>query len=268
MKEVKVNRMQEFYEIINSFSKGISAGQIFKDFLLLAALSLANVVKTSGWNAREEQYRSLIHTYQEKDQILFPRLLTCLFMALEENPEQDFLGEVHVILNLYQLQEGPYCDSYDMVRMMAEVTYEDGSGKDVSGGYLLAYDPACGSGTKLIAFSNAARSHGTDTRKEVLFVGQDRERTAALMCYLQLSMLNLPGYVIIGDAHLKPGRHPDNEVWYTPAFYRNVHHFVDKPVAEERECGKMADGSKLTLKPPADCVEVGELLGFRLKKTS
>lgn len=264
MKEVKVNRMQEFMDIMNLFSSNISKWQIFKDFLLLTALYLANTVKTDEWKTREEQYCSLIHTYQEKDQKLFPRLLTCLSTALEEKPEQDFLGEVHVILNLYQLQEGPYCDSYDMVRMMAEVTYEDRSGKDVSGGYLLAHDPACGSGTKLIAFSNAARSHGTDTQKEVLFVGQDRERTAALMCYLQLSMLNLPGYVIIGDAHLKPGRHPDNEVWYTPAFYMNAHHFVDKPVAEERECGKMVDGSKLTLKPPADCVEVGELLGFRL----
>lgn len=264
MKEVKMNRIQEFYNTINLFSKGISIWHIFKDFLLFAALYLANTVKTSEWNTREEQYLSLLHTYQEEEQKLFPRLLASLSLGLEENPEQDFLEEIYIILSLFQDRQGLIFMPYDMVRMIAEATYEDRSGKIASGGYILAHDSACGSGAKLIAFANAERSHGVNTQKEVLFVGQDLDRTSALMCYLQLSLLKLPGYVIIGDARLKLGRHPDNEVWYTPAFYMNALCFVDKSAEEARGCGQAADGSKLTLKPPADCVEIDRKLSFRL----
>ena len=264
MKEVKMNRIQEFYNTINLFSKGISIWHIFKDFLLFAALYLANTVKTSEWNTREEQYLSLLHTYQEEEQKLFPRLLASLSLGLEENPEQDFLEEIYIILSLFQDRQGLIFMPYDMVRMIAEATYEDRSGKIASGGYILAHDSACGCGAKLIAFANAERSHGVNTQKEVLFVGQDLDRTSALMCYLQLSLLKLPGYVIIGDARLKPGHPPDNEVWYTPAFYMNALCFVDKSAEEARGCGQAADGSKLTLKPPADCVEIDRKLSFRL----
>lgn len=166
MKAVKMNRIQEFYDAINSFSKGISIWHIFKDFLLLAALHLANTVKTSEWDTWEEQYFSLPHTYQEEDQKWFPRLLASLSLGL--------------------------------------------------------------------------------------------------MCYLQLSLLKMPGYVIIGDARFKPGCLSDNEVWYIPAFYMNALCFVDKSAEEGRKCGQAADGSKLTLKPPADCVVIDRKLSFRL----
>lgn len=108
MNQEKQDWKKEFGNIINSFSKGYSIWQIFKDFLLLTALSLANTVKTREWDKREEQYLSIIHTYQEKDQALFPQLLACLYMALTENPEQDFLGEIYALLNLQQEQKGQF----------------------------------------------------------------------------------------------------------------------------------------------------------------
>lgn len=66
--------------------------------------------------------------------------------------------------------------------------------------------------------------------RQVLYVAQDIDRTAALMCYLQLSLLGCVGYVIVGNALTHPAvgktKSPlliaqveDREIWVMPAFY-------------------------------------------------
>lgn len=259
---------KEFCRIINSFSQSLSIWSIFNDFLLLTALSFANIVKTEAWKSREEKYLSIIHTYQEKDQKLFPQLLGCLSLALAENQEQDFLGDIYSRLNLQAEQKGQYFTPYHIAQLMSELTYEDRSEIVVSEGFISVNDPTCGSGVMLIAFANTARSHGLNPQKEVLFVGQDIDRTAAFMCYIQLSLLGLPAYVIVGDALLKPGYHSDNEVWYTPAFYTNSHRFVDKSSTEERECGQTKGVSTPIIKSTAYCEEENGQLSFYQEKVS
>ena len=65
--------------------------------------------------------------------------------------------------------------------------------------YRTATDPACGAGAMLIAFANAAKRHGINYQKHVLFVSQDIDRTAAMMCYIQMSLLGCPAVVVIGE---------------------------------------------------------------------
>lgn len=59
----------------------------------------------------------------------------------------------------------------------------------------------------LIAFANVAREHKLNYQRDVLFVAQDIDQTAALMCYIQLSLLGCPAVVIVGDSLAKPGFH-------------------------------------------------------------
>ncbi|MCC2817230.1 SAM-dependent methyltransferase [Lachnoclostridium pacaense] len=94
-------------------------------------------------------------------------------------------------------------------------------------------DPACGAGALLIAFANSAREHGFNYQEKVLFVAQDIDATAAKMCYIQLSLLGCSACVIIGDSLVKPGFHPDNEVYYTPMYYLNAWRFCKKTEGEE-----------------------------------
>ena len=69
--------------------------------------------------------------------------------------------------------------------------------------------------------------------RDALYVAQDIDRTAALMCYIQLSLLGCAGYVVIGDSLLHPivgpGRSPllisptpEQEIWLLPALYDEV----------------------------------------------
>lgn len=68
---------------------------------------------------------------------------------------------------------------------------------------------------------------------DALYVAQDIDRTAALMCYLQLSLLGCAGYVVVGDSLLHPtvgpggtplliSPTPEQEVWLMPALYSEV----------------------------------------------
>lgn len=46
-------------------------------------------------------------------------------MALEKNPEQDFLGSIFMSLNLGNEHNGQFFTPYHVCELMAEVTMED-----------------------------------------------------------------------------------------------------------------------------------------------
>ena len=150
-------------------------------------------------------------------------MMSIVTLALEDNPEQDFLGSLYHYLELHQEQKGQFFTPYNISRFMAEVLFEknDAKRKLEQNGYIRVSDPACGAGAMLIAFANAAKRSGINYQKQVLFVAQDIDHTAAMMCYIQLSLLGCPAVVIIGDTLAKPMFHPDNDIWYTLFYYLN-----------------------------------------------
>lgn len=172
---------------------------------------------------REKQYLSVIGRYTAEEQKIFPEMMSIVTLALEDNPEQDFLGSLYHYLELHQEQKGQFFTPYNISRFMAEVLFEknDAKRKLEQNGYIRVSDPACGAGAMLIAFANAAKRSGINYQKQVLFVAQDIDHTAAMMCYIQLSLLGCPAVVIIGDTLAKPMFHPDNDIWYTLFYYLN-----------------------------------------------
>lgn len=96
--------------------------------------------------------------------------------------------------------------------------------------------PTCGAGALLIAFANECRRPGNDInfQTSVLFVAQDIDFLAGMMCYIQLSLMGCPGYVVIDDSISHPitgidprGLIPRDgpNVWYTPMYFRDVWHW-------------------------------------------
>ena len=172
---------------------------------------------------REKQYLSVIGRYTAEEQKIFPEMMSIVILALEDNPEQDFLGSLYHYLELHQEQKGQFFTPYNISRFMAEVLFEknDAKRKLEQNGYIRVSAPACGAGAMLIAFAKAAKRSGINYQKQVLFVAQDIDHTAAMMCYIQLSLLGCPAVVIIGDTLTKPMFHPDNDVWYTLFYHLN-----------------------------------------------
>ena len=64
-------------------------------------------------------------------------------------------------------------------------------------------DPCCG-GCMLIAYANVLKSEGTNYQQKILFVGQDIDIIAGLMCYIQLSFLGCRCIIKIGDSLSDP----------------------------------------------------------------
>ena len=229
------NYQKEFCNLIDRYAYRYSRWQIWNDFLYLTAVALANVFPVPEREEREKQYLLVIGRYTEEEQKIFPEMLTIVTLALDENPEQDFLGSLYHRLELQQEQKGQFFTPYDISRFMAEIQFAGGSEKEEleRNGYISVNDPACGAGAMLIAFANAAKRNGLNYQKQVLFVAQDIDHTAAMMCYIQLSLLGCPAVVIIGDTLVKPMFHPDNEVWYTPFYHLNRWRFSQHSGPEE-----------------------------------
>lgn len=61
-------------------------------------------------------------------------------------------------------------------------------------------------------------------QNHVLVVAQDIDETVALMCYIQLSLLGVAGYVKVGNSLTEPMVSGDTtkNYWFTPMYFANV----------------------------------------------
>lgn len=146
---------------------------------------------------------------------------------------------------------------------MSEIQFTDSEADEMlkERRYISVNDPACGAGAMLIAFANVARKHGINYQKHVLFVAQDIDRTAAMMCYIQISLLGCPAIVVIGDSLAKPFPHPDNEVWCTLFYYLNHWRFASGEAGERQEDSGDAEKqgmAAVTLEHPPENVRLIE----------
>lgn len=220
------------------FSKQFSAlcntkgsWEVWADFMAMAAITISNAFDREGptHDDREQQYIRTIERYTKAEQEVFPKLFALLVEALETEPDQDFLGEMFMSLNLGNHWKGQFFTPYNVCRMMAEMQIDGIEARVERQGWVGINDPCCGAGALLIAARNAMvrRNLGHAT---ALYVAQDVDRTAALMCYLQLSLLGCAGYVVVADSLLHPAvgpghspllilPTPEQEIWITPALY-------------------------------------------------
>ena len=259
----KKDYKKEFCALMDQFAFRYSRWQVWNDFLSLSAISLANVMPVPEKEEREKQYLSIMDKYQKEEQEAFPKMLGLVALALEENPEQDFLGSLYHYMNLQQEQKGQFFTPYHICQFMSEIQFSDAEADEMlkERRYISVNDPACGAGAMLIAFANVAKRHGINYQKHVLFVAQDIDRTAAMMCYIQLSLLGCPAVVAIGDSLAKPFPHPDNEVWCTMFYYLNQWRFASGEAGERQEdSGDMEENgiAAVSLKHPPENIRLVE----------
>lgn len=227
---------KEFCALISQLAPQYSKWKIWTDFLDLSAISMANVIPTPEMKAREEKYHSIINSYRKEEQEIFAQMLSLVVLALEDNPAQDFLGSLYHNLELHQEQKGQFFTPYHISEFMSELQSSEKDTNEIiqKNGYISVCDPACGAGAMLIAFANVAKKHNINYQTQVLFVAQDIDHTAAMMCYIQLSLLGCPAIIAIGNSITEPFPHPNNDVWYTLFYYLNRQRFTSE-VAEENQ---------------------------------
>lgn len=206
---------------------------IWQDFIQLFAISISNVFPGPHREAREKRYLGIAKKYSKEELDKFAELMAQVVIGMEENPDQDFLGELFMAMELGSNWHGQFFTPYDLCRAMAAIEF---SGNIVKAqieekGFIGVSDPACGAGALLIAFANECNRAHVNYQQHCLFVAQDIDELAAMMCYIQLSLMGCPGYVIVGDTLAHPALFYDDRallpvdgqnVWTTPMMYSDT----------------------------------------------
>ncbi len=222
---------KKFIDIFNRLCSRHQSWQIWQDFIDISSCAIANSVdrRTDVWKAREDSYMETVKKYSKEEMDLISELLSITTLALEENPAQDFLGKLYMQFHLENKWHGQFFTPWHIAELMAKmVVGDDLKEKIVSGGYFSVYDPCCGAGCLLIAFANICKDDlNINYQKDILFVGQDVDPVVAKMCYIQISLLGCPGYVVIGNSLTEPIIGTDTnpivtnntDIWYTPLWF-------------------------------------------------
>lgn len=220
-------RQREFVALFNSFSGKYSRYSVWQDFVWMAACAISNAVDKRFAEQRESRYMEIIMKYSQQEQGIFPQLFALVVNGMEEDPDQDFLGELYMTLELGNSHAGQFFTPYDICSAMSRVTMEENNLRALldKDGYISINDPACGAGATLVSAANTLRSMGINYQQCALFIGQDIDYTVGLMCYIQLSLLGCAGYVHIGNTLTDPMTGPvlygdgKDATWYTPMFF-------------------------------------------------
>lgn len=186
--------------------------EVFRDFVTMAACSLHNSLHKEP--TREEEYLRIIAAYKKPDQEAFPKLFGCLIEALDEEP-RDILGPLYMELEIANKDAGQFFTPPELSELMANLTFGDELSKLESQPFITAGEPACGAGGMVLALVKVMIGAGHNPADKLWVQCIDVDRLAALMCYIQLSLWNVPAEVIVGNTLSWDIR----EVWYTPAHH-------------------------------------------------
>ncbi len=218
---------QEYVKIFQALTYRFSPWEVWKDFIVMFACALANPFDKESYQERENCYFEIIGKYDKKEQALFPQLAAEVVNALEENPEQDFLGKLFMDFGLGNHAAGQFFTPYHVCECMAKMTIGNIIPQIEKQGYIVINDCCCGAGATLIAGIHEARrvlEGKYNWQNHILVTGQDIDRATALMCYIQLSLLGAAGYIKIGNSLTEPMSENDTseDYWFTPMYFSDV----------------------------------------------
>lgn len=224
----KPDARKDFLRVFGRLTTQHRAWDVWRDFVVMFACSLSNPVDKSHYDEREKRYLKIINKYNKEEQKLFPELAAHTVMALEENPEQDFLGGIFMELNLGDGKNGQFFTPYHVCDLMAKIAVDDVSKEIDEKGYITIHDPCCGTGATLIAGVHEVRRQlekmNLNYQNHVLVVAQDVDEVVALMCYIHLSLLGVAAYIKVGNTFTEPivdGDSTEN-YWFTMMYFSDV----------------------------------------------
>lgn len=234
-RQVRGQTQKELVKLFDRLAQRHSRWEVWADFVYMTAAALSNAVDRAHFEEREKDYLTIAGKYNKAELEAVAEMFALLGIGMDENPDQDFLGGLFMSLDLGNQYKGQFFTPYNVCRMMAQITgTDDLKARLERQGWVSVNDCCCGAGALLVAFANECVRQKINYQTSVLFVAQDIDLTAGLMCYIQLSLLGCPGYVVIGNTLTEPSLSLDGRgliprdkgnVWYTPFYFRDVWHW-------------------------------------------
>jgi hypothetical protein len=109
---------------------------------------------------------------------------------------------------------GQFFTPHHICELMAAVTMSDEIAEKVARhGFVSVNEPASGSGATIIAMMLAMQAPGLNYQRHVHVTAVDLDPTAAMMAYVQLSLMHVPAIIVHGNTLTLE----EYSRWYTPA---------------------------------------------------
>ena len=202
---------QQYSDIIKMYHSMLGEHQmweLWQDSMVMFGCAISNSVDNRFRKEREEQYLRIIGKYTPEEAKKFPKIFCEIINQIEKEPEQDFLGDLYMTLELGSHWHGQFFTPYHICEMMAQVIMggeDDHVRQEVKKrGYVSLCDPCVGGGVMMIGGAQALYKMGVNYQQEAVFACQDIDYTVAMMAYIQLSLLGCPGYVVVGNSLTEP----------------------------------------------------------------
>lgn len=212
---MEVDYKQEIIKKIREMSKYYSAHQVFRDWIEVYALAIANACEPEGtvvWNKREQQYLNTINKYQVAEVDGFAELGGLLTLALEKDMS-DILGSVYMGIETGNKATGQFFTPDNISQLAAKMMdAENVSIKEP----IRLYEPACGSSGMIIAYARSLRDKDINYQKLLDIKASDIDFVCVYMSYIQLSLLGIKAVVARQDS-LIGEKVPNEHIFVTPA---------------------------------------------------
>jgi len=208
------NHKAQFIKIFNQFSHRHNRYNVFRDFIMMSGFSIQNSILKC--ESIEAEYMAIVKRYTKEEVHLFPKLLAELTLGL--NAEMgDFLGDIFMSLEFGEARMGQFFTPYHLAKLMSDLCVGDKLSALSGKPFITLSEPTCGAGGMIIAVAQSMLEAGFTPFENLWVEARDIDDVAAMMCYVQLSLLGIPARVVTGNTLTLE----ENRVFYTPTHYLN-----------------------------------------------
>ena len=203
---------QSFIKTFNSIALHKHRYEVFADFVKMSAIALHNGVVMD--EKLEAEYLEIVGKYSKEEADKLCKLLANLVVLLQLEPV-DILGQLYMELELNSDNTAQFFSPACIAELMAKISCGNLSEQLKSKPFITVSEPACGAGGMILAFAKEVLQQKYNPAEKMWVQCVDIDRVAAFMCYIQLSLWNIPAQVVVGNSLTLEVR----EVFYTPAHY-------------------------------------------------
>ncbi len=193
---VFMNHVAEFKKLFGSIARHHRRSDVFRDFVMMAGLSVANAYYKS--DLLESEYMQTVKRYSKEDAIAMSGLLGIVVDAL--SVPHDFLGKLYMELELGNACLSQYFTPNCISDTLSALHMGGIKETIAKQGYVTLGEGCCGSGVMIISVAKVMLESGLNPQTQLWFEGTDIDPLAAMMTLLQTNLLGLSGRVIVGNS--------------------------------------------------------------------
>lgn len=218
-------KAKELMTEIKRLSQSRGLNDVFTTFLEISAVSLGAQMDLSNATEREKRYQEIAAQLPTEELSAYGKMLALLYLAVQHQKDDpcDILGAIFHELQLNNEWNGQFFTPDNVSRMMASITIPSTLDKEV----MTICEPACGSGTMIIASAWAMQQNHIDHKTRSLFIAKDLDIRCVWMTYIQMMLYEIPAIVVHGNSLTSE----EWSRWYTPWAYVQLYKLEQAPAA-------------------------------------